>query len=98
MLGLQVYGRFLAQDQDSGRTSYFISRKTYLKITDVVSDYLRVSDTQVALIKGPSSSSIQGVGPGRTEIQVIFTAMFTLPFKLVESNVITGIRKEGTII
>jgi transmembrane protein 132 len=64
---LQVYGRFLAQDQDSGRTSYFITRKTYLKITDLVSDYLRVSDTQVAVIKGPV---IQGVGPGRTEIQV----------------------------
>ncbi|OXA52948.1 hypothetical protein Fcan01_12010 [Folsomia candida] len=68
---VDVYGRFLAQDQDSGRTSYFISRKTYLKITDLVSDYLRASDTQVAVIKGPSSSSIQGVGPGRTEIQIV---------------------------
>ncbi|CAG7825274.1 unnamed protein product [Allacma fusca] len=67
---IDVYGRFLAQDHDSGRTSYFISRKSYLKVTDLVTDYLRVSDTQIATIKGPTYT-IQGVGPGRTEVQVV---------------------------
>lgn len=60
----------MAQDHDSGRTSYFISRKTYLKVTDLISDYLRVSDTQVAVIKGASSPAVQGTGSGRTEVQV----------------------------
>ena len=80
LISPQVYGRFLAQDHDSGRTSYFISRKTYLKVTDLIGDYLRVSDTQIASIKG-QPYIIQGVGAGRTEVQVIlfFSSKLALP-------------------
>ncbi|ODM98851.1 Transmembrane protein [Orchesella cincta] len=82
-----VYARFLAQDHDSGRTSYFISRKTYLKVTDLISDYLRVSDTQVAVIKGASSPAVQGTGPGRTEVQRVPCGEATCPGYLVVSPV-----------
>uniref|UniRef100_A0A1B0EZX6 Transmembrane protein TMEM132 fifth domain-containing protein n=2 Tax=Phlebotomus papatasi TaxID=29031 RepID=A0A1B0EZX6_PHLPP len=37
---VEVYARFLAVDQDSGRVSYLISRRTGLRVTDLVQPLL----------------------------------------------------------
>ncbi|CAG9783644.1 unnamed protein product [Diatraea saccharalis] len=41
---VEVYARFLAKDHDSGRVSYFVSRRTWLKVTELVLTLMRVSD------------------------------------------------------
>lgn len=64
----QVYARFLAADHDSGRVSYFVSRRTWLRVTDLVLSLLRVSDPRIASLHG---RIIQGRSVGRTEVQVL---------------------------
>ncbi|XP_036319877.1 transmembrane protein 132C isoform X1 [Rhagoletis pomonella] len=65
---VEVYARFLAIDQNSGRISYFISRRTGLRVTDLVQPLLRVSDPKIATLKG---RILQGKSMGRTDIQVL---------------------------
>lgn len=64
----QIYARFKATDHDSGRVSYFVNRRTWLKVTDLLLHYLRSSDPRVASITG---QIVRGHNVGRTEIQVI---------------------------
>lgn len=72
---VEVYAEFLAVDDSSGRESYLISRKTSLKITNLVEPLLRVSDTRIASLNG---KIVQGHQIGRTEIQVrtLFSQLF----------------------
>ncbi|XP_075156682.1 transmembrane protein 132C dtn isoform X3 [Haematobia irritans] len=65
---VEVYARFIAVDQNSGRISYFISRRTGLRVTDLVQPLLRVSDPKVAILKG---RILQGKSMGRTDVQVL---------------------------
>lgn len=65
---VEVYARFLAVDQDSGRVSYLISRRTGLRVTDLVQSLLRVADPKIATLKG---RTLQGRAMGRTEVQVL---------------------------
>lgn len=66
---VEVYARFLATDHDSGRISYFVNRRTWLRVTDLVAGMLRVSDPRIAtLLQG---RLVQGRGVGRTEVQVL---------------------------
>lgn len=65
---LQIYARFKATDHDSGRVSYFVNRRTWLKVTDLLLHYLRSSDPRVASISG---QIVRGHNVGRTEVQVI---------------------------
>ncbi|KAG8225170.1 hypothetical protein J437_LFUL002870, partial [Ladona fulva] len=65
---VEVYSRFFAEDHDSGRVSYFISRRTWLRVTDLVLGLLRVSDTRIASLDG---RILQGQSTGRTEVQVL---------------------------
>ncbi|XP_054726955.1 transmembrane protein 132C isoform X3 [Anastrepha obliqua] len=65
---VDVYARFLAIDQNSGRISYFISRRTGLRVTDLVQPLLRVSDPKIATLKG---RILQGKSMGRTDVQVL---------------------------
>lgn len=65
----QVYARFLAADHDSGRVSYFVSRRTWLRVTDLVLSLLRVSDPRIASLHG---QIVQGRSIGRTEVQVVY--------------------------
>ncbi|XP_039958277.1 transmembrane protein 132C isoform X2 [Bactrocera tryoni] len=65
---IEVFARFLAIDQNSGRISYFISRRTGLRVTDLVQPLLRVSDPKIAILKG---RILQGKSMGRTDIQVL---------------------------
>lgn len=61
-----MYARFLAKDHDSGRVSYFVSRRTWLKVTELV--LTRVSDPRIASLRG---RVLQGRSTGRTEVQVL---------------------------
>nr|XP_021189588.1 transmembrane protein 132E isoform X1 [Helicoverpa armigera] len=63
---VEVYARFLAKDHDSGRVSYFVSRRTWLKVTELV--LTRVSDPRIASLRG---RVLQGRSTGRTEVQVL---------------------------
>lgn len=66
---VEVHARFLATDHDSGRVSYFVNRRTWLRVTDLVMGMLRVSDPRIAtLLQG---RIVQGRGVGRTEVQVL---------------------------
>nr|CAD7260300.1 unnamed protein product [Timema shepardi] len=63
-----VFARFLAKDHDSGSERYFVSRRTSLRVTDLVLSLLRVSDPRIASLHG---RILQGRGMGRTEVQVL---------------------------
>lgn len=66
---VEVHARFQATDHDSGRVSYFVNRRTWLRVTDLVAGMLRVSDPRIAtLLQG---RLVQGRGVGRTEVQVL---------------------------
>ncbi|XP_026330069.1 transmembrane protein 132B [Hyposmocoma kahamanoa] len=65
---VEVYARFLAKDHDSGRVSYFVSRRTWLKVTELVLSLMRVSDPRIASLRG---RVLQGRTTGRTEVQVL---------------------------
>lgn len=64
---VEVYARFKAEDHDSGRESFFVSRRTLLLVTDLVQGYMRVSDPRIATLHG---RVVQGRSSGRTEVQV----------------------------
>ena len=63
----QKYFRFLAEDQDSGRREYLISRNTMLDVTDLTLASVRVSNARVVSITG---DILQGHSPGSVEVQV----------------------------
>lgn len=66
---VEVHARFLATDHDSGRISYFVNRRTWLRVTDLVASMLRVSDPRIATLL--QNKLVQGRGVGRTEVQVL---------------------------
>ncbi|XP_057654487.1 transmembrane protein 132E isoform X1 [Diorhabda carinulata] len=65
---VDVYARFLASDHSSGHISYLINRRTFLRVTDLVLPWLRVSDPRIASLHG---RILQGRSVGRTEVQVL---------------------------
>lgn len=64
---VDVYAHFMAMDHDSGRVMYLINRRTWLRVTDLVLSFLRVSDPRIASLHG---RILQGRSMGRTEVQV----------------------------
>lgn len=64
---VDVYAHFMASDHDSGRVTYLINRRTWLRVTDLVLPLLRVSDPRIATLNG---RILQGRSMGRTEVQV----------------------------
>lgn len=54
--------------QDSGRVSYLISRRTGLRVTDLVQPLLRIADPKIATLRG---RTLQGRMMGRTDVQVL---------------------------
>ncbi|KAK9878658.1 hypothetical protein WA026_023108 [Henosepilachna vigintioctopunctata] len=65
---VEVYAHFMAVDHESGRVSYLINRRTWLRVTDLVLPLLRVSDPRIASLHG---RILQGRSMGRTEVQVL---------------------------
>lgn len=66
---VEIHARFLAAGHDSGRESYFVNRRTWLRVTDLVIGLLRVSDPRIAILL--QDRIVQGRSIGRTEIQVL---------------------------
>lgn len=64
---VDVYAHFFATDHESGRTTYLINRRTWLRVTDLVLPWLRVSDPRIASL---NERVLQGRSMGRTEVQV----------------------------
>ena len=62
---VQIYARFFVPD--GVKNQYMVSRKALFKVTDLVKDRLRIADTSIAALEG---TVIEGLQPGRTEIQV----------------------------
>lgn len=58
---------FFYSKKDSGRVSYLISRRTGLRVTDLVQPLLRVADPKIATLRG---RTLQGRAMGRTDVQV----------------------------
>ncbi|KRT83248.1 hypothetical protein AMK59_4705, partial [Oryctes borbonicus] len=65
---VDVYAHFMATDHDSGRVTYLINRRTWLRVTDLVLPLLRVSDPRIASLHG---RILQGRSMGRTDVQVL---------------------------
>lgn len=65
---VDVYAHFMATDHDSGRVTYFVNRRTWLRVTDLVLPLLRVSDPKIASLHG---RILQGRFNGRAEVQVL---------------------------
>lgn len=65
---VEVYAHFMASDHDSGRISYLINRRTWLRVTDLVLPSLRVSDPRIATLHG---RILQGRSMGKMEVQVL---------------------------
>ncbi|XP_025016428.1 transmembrane protein 132C-like [Tetranychus urticae] len=65
---IQVFSRFFSTDHNSGRESYLLNRKVLAQVTKLVTPFLRVTDSRVAIIR---SNIIEGISSGRTEIQIV---------------------------
>ncbi|XP_053200215.1 transmembrane protein 132E-like [Panonychus citri] len=65
---INVYASFFSTDHNSGRESYLLNRKVLVKVTKLVTPFLRVTDNRITLIR---SNIIEGLAPGRSEIQIV---------------------------
>lgn len=63
---VDVYASFCILE--NGKLQYYTGKKTYLRVTDLVKDRLRMSDPRIASLNG---NIIVGQAPGLTEIQVL---------------------------
>lgn len=63
---IDVYAKFIAVDDNSGRESYLLNRKSAFRVTELVEEYIRIADSRIASLKG---HIIQGQSMGRTEVQ-----------------------------
>lgn len=63
---VEVYTRFYIQTPKL--TDYFMGSNAFLKVTDLVQNRLRMSDTRIATLSG---NMIKGRDDGRTEIQIL---------------------------
>ncbi|XP_071093980.1 transmembrane protein 132C-like [Haliotis cracherodii] len=63
---VEVFTRFHIESRS--RIDYYHNRKAYLKVTDIVLKRMRMSDPRIASLEG---NIIQGLGQGRTEVQVL---------------------------
>ncbi|KAH9525251.1 hypothetical protein Btru_000831 [Bulinus truncatus] len=64
---IDVYARFTISAPGESPL-YFRNRKIYIRVTNLVRDRLKVANPNIARIVG---STVQGVSPGLTEVQVI---------------------------
>ena len=62
---VEVFARFYVPD--SSRDQFLVHRKALLRITELVTVQLRIADASIATLNG---NVVEGLRPGRTEIQV----------------------------
>ncbi|XP_014784675.1 transmembrane protein 132E [Octopus bimaculoides] len=63
---VDVYASFCVLE--NGRLQYYTGKKTYFRVTEMLKDRLRLSDSHIASLSG---NIIMGKNPGLTEIQVL---------------------------
>ena len=73
---LRVTARFVARDPDSGRVEYLLGRAAALDLTQLAGRAVRSTDSRVAAVV---SSTVHGASPGRTSIQVLYSAIVYCP-------------------
>lgn len=84
---VDVYAHFMASNHDSGRVTYLVNRRTWLRVTDLILPLLRVSDPRIANLRG---RILQGRSMGRTEVQVNLCISFcNIPIKFI-INILIG--------
>lgn len=57
----------MAKDAGKKKDLFFISRKAQFRVTHLVGDMLRISDSRIAALR---KGYIEGQSQGRTELQV----------------------------
>ncbi len=62
---VEIYAHFYIPD--TNRNQYLTHRKAMFRVTDLVKERLRIADTTIATL---SSNLVEGLRPGRTEVQV----------------------------
>lgn len=67
---VNVYAHFSLPDET--RSQYLTHRKAAFRITDLVQDRLRIADTSIASL---SDNVVEGLRPGRTEVQVCLVSI-----------------------
>lgn len=65
---IEVFTRYQSSDHDSGREASLVNRKHLILITNLVRNFIRVSDKKVLTIRG---NIVEGVSVGRADIEVI---------------------------
>ena len=60
---------------DVAQTPYMLHRKAQFRVTQLVREKLRVADQSIAHLRG---NVIDGLKPGRTEIQVTWMVYMTM--------------------
>lgn len=65
---VEVYTRFLSTDHNSGREASLLNRRHSLRITHLVRNLIRVTDSKVLRIRG---NQVEGVGVGRADVEII---------------------------
>jgi len=66
-----VYTSFALADTPHNR--FLAGRKAMFRVTDLVQSQLRLANTSVAVLDG---NIIEGLQPGRTEVQVVIYLVF----------------------
>jgi transmembrane protein 132 len=77
---VDVYARFKVPD--GVRSQFLVHQKALFRVTDLVENRLRIADTSIATLEG---RVIEGLQPGRTEIQV--SGLFYLIFIVAHESV-----------
>ena len=68
----QVYAHFYVPEEVGSQ--FLVHRKALMRVTDLVKDRMRIADSSIAVLSG---NVVEGVRPGRTEIQVGRRLMLT---------------------
>lgn len=65
---VEVYTRFLSTDHNSGREASLLNRRHSLRITHLVRNLIRVTDSKVIRMRG---NQVEGVGVGRADVEIM---------------------------
>jgi len=72
---VDVYARFVTADSAHGSPPYMLHRKAVFRLTDLVRDRIQLSNATVARLRS-GKSVIDGLRPGRSEIQVTHSEVY----------------------
>ncbi|KPM05329.1 hypothetical protein QR98_0037900, partial [Sarcoptes scabiei] len=65
---VEVYTKFLSNDPDSGREASLINKRASVRITNLVKQFLRVSDRKILRNRG---NLIEGLAFGKAQVEII---------------------------